>query len=304
MRARENVAASPLELPPPGQKIGYLGVVVAAASWGTWCVFLRQAAGPRPLAPQLSALVVLATVFLVTSPFALRATQRQTRVRSRRDWWLLAAFGVSDALNCVLYFSALQTTSVAVAVLTHYAAPLFVALGAPLLLGEPRHPRTLVSALLGVIGLMLLLAPWGVPLAAGPQLLTGTLLGLGSAVFYATSLLFNKRLSASFDASEMLVYHMPSALILLALLVPHGGWAISDSALTWLVLGALGPGALAGVIFMRSLARVPAAHASVLTLIEPVIALLIAALAWGEELQPLGLIGGAAILAAGYLVVR
>jgi drug/metabolite transporter (DMT)-like permease len=39
-------------------------------------------------------------------------------------------------------------------------------------------------------------------------------------------------------------------------------------------------------------------------LIEPVIALLIAALAWGEELQPLGLIGGAAILAAGYLVVR
>ncbi|MEO8184959.1 MAG: EamA family transporter [Deltaproteobacteria bacterium] len=61
---------------------------------------------------------------------------------------------------------------------------------------------------------------------------------------------------------------------------------------------------LAGVIFMRSLARVPAAHASVLTLIEPVTALSIAALAWGEQLHPLGLLGGAAILVAGYLVVR
>jgi drug/metabolite transporter (DMT)-like permease len=143
-----------------------------------------------------------------------------------------------------------------------------------------------------------------VPLGAGPQILTGALLGLGSAVFYAASLLFNKRLSASFDASEMLVYHMPSALLLLALLVPHGGWAISEPALRWLVLGALGPGALAGVIFMRSLARMPAAHASILTLMEPVSALLIAGLAWGEALQPLGLVGGMAILAAGYWVVR
>jgi drug/metabolite transporter (DMT)-like permease len=304
MRARENVASSPLELNPGGQKLGYLGVVVAAASWGTWCIFLRQAESSRPLAPQLSALVVLTTVFLVLCPLAVRATQRRARVRSRRDWWLLVAFGITDALNCVLYFSALQTTSVAVAVLTHYAAPLFVALGAPLVLGEPRHPRTLSSVVLGLFGLTLLLAPWNVPLAAGPELLNGALLGLGSAVFYASSLLFNKHLSASFDASEMLVYHMPSALILLALLVPHGGWAISEPALTWLVFGALGPGALAGVIFMRSLARVPAAHASVLTLIEPVTAVSIAALAWGEQLHPLGLLGGAAILVAGYLVVR
>lgn len=297
------MASPPLELNPEGQKLGYLGVLVAAASWGTWCVFLRQAELVRPLAPQLSALIVLSTVFLVLCPLALRATQRRTRGRSRGDWWRIAAFGITDALNCVLYFSALQTTSVAVAVLTHYAAPLFVALGAPLVLAEPRHPRTLLSVLLGLFGLTLLLAPWNAPLAAEPQLWTGALLGLGSAVFYASSLLLNKRLSASFDASEMLVYQMPSALLLLAALVPHGGWSISEPALTWLVLGALGPGALAGMLFMRSLARIPAAHASIFTLIEPVTALLIAALAWGEALHPLGLLGGVAILAAGYLVV-
>jgi DME family drug/metabolite transporter len=97
---------------------------------------------------------------------------------------------------------------------------------------------------------------------------------------------------------------MPSALVLVALLVPQGGWALSTSGLGWLLFGALGPGALAGVIFMRSLAKVPAEHASVLTFVEPLSALAIAALAWGESLQMSQLSGGAAILLAGYLVVR
>jgi drug/metabolite transporter (DMT)-like permease len=70
------------------------------------------------------------------------------------------------------------------------------------------------------------------------------------------------------------------------------------------VLGALGPGALAGVIFMRSLAVVPAGRAAVLTLVEPLSAIALAALAWGETLGALGLLGALGILFAGYRVVR
>jgi drug/metabolite transporter (DMT)-like permease len=58
------------------------------------------------------------------------------------------------------------------------------------------------------------------------------------------------------------------------------------------------------VLFMRSLARVPAAHASLLTLMEPVSALAIAAVAWGEVPSALGLLGGLAILLSGVWVVR
>jgi drug/metabolite transporter (DMT)-like permease len=55
---------------------------------------------------------------------------------------------------------------------------------------------------------------------------------------------------------------------------------------------------------MRSLASIPAAHAATLTLLEPVTALLLAALVWGEQLSALGLLGAVAILAAGAWVVR
>jgi len=193
---------------------------------------------------------------------------------------------------------------VAVAVLTHYLAPLFVAIAAPRLLGEARRRSTLLSVLLGFVGLALLLAPWQTPPQAGGALWTGALLGAGSAVFYAAGLLLNKRLSQSFEASEILVYHMPTALLSLALAVPAGGWVIGTASLAWLVLGALGPGALAGLVFMRSLAAVPAAHASVLTLVEPLTALVFAVFVWHEPLDLSALVGGVAILIAAYLVVR
>jgi drug/metabolite transporter, DME family len=282
---------------------GYLGIAGAAAGWGTWGLLLRLAQRAAPVAPQLSALLVMSTICVVVSPLALRATRLRAETRGAREWALLGAFGITDALNAALYFGALQTTSVSVAVLTHYAAPLFVAVSAPLVLRERRQPRVLPAVLLGFAGLTLLLAPWNAR-SSDARLLEGALMGLGSAVFYAASVLFNKRLSQSFSAPEMIVYHMPTALLLLALLVPAGGWVLHEQAVPWLLLGALGPGALGGVLFMRCLARVPAAHASTLTLLEPVTALLLEALAWGESLPLTGLVGAAAILTAGVWVVR
>lgn len=295
--------------PTVGARRGYAGVIVAAASWGTWTLFLRFASAAQPISPALCTFVVFVTIAVVLCPLAARATRRRAQPRSAREWWLLAAFGLTDALNCGLYFAALAVTSVGLAVLTHYLAPLFVATFAPLVLGERRRPGTFLAVIIGLAGLTVLLAPWNVqtqPDGGQPdgRPLEGALLGLGSAFFYALSVLCNKRLSRSFEPSEMLVYHMPSALVLLALLVPHGGWTLTASGLSWLLLGALGPGVFAGVLFMRSLTVIPAAHASVLTLVEPCTALAIAAIAWGESLAPTQLIGGGAILMAGYLVVR
>ena len=120
----------------------------------------------------------------------------------------------------------LTVVSVAVAVLTHYAAPLLVAVSAPLVLREQRRPGTLLAVSIGLGGLTLLLAPWRLQQVDSEQLVQGALLGLGSAVFYASSVLFNKRLSASFAPSELLVYHMPTALVLLATRVPGDAWSI------------------------------------------------------------------------------
>lgn len=286
-----------------GRSFNYWAIALAAASWGTWSVFLRSAEAERPLPPSLSTFVVLATVAVVLSPFALVERRRAPR-RGGRDWLLLAAFGVSDALNCSLYFAALQSTSVTVATLTHYLAPLLVALAAPIVLREARRPATGAAVTLALAGLLVLLGPWQNAAGSGPPIFPGALWGAVSALFFAAGVLFNKHLSQRFGPAELIVYHMPSALIVLALLVPAGAWVISSRALGWLVAGAIGPGALAGVVFVRALSQVPAARASVLTFIEPLTAVTIATLLWEQPCGAHSLLGGGAILAAGYWVMR
>lgn len=284
-------------------RLAYVGVILAAMSWGTWSLFLRYANEQGQVAPALAAFIVFATIALVLLPTALWATRQIRARRTMREWGVLAAFGVSDALNCGLYFTALQTTTVAIATLTHYLAPLLVALAAPLVLREPRRPGTLLAAGIGLFGLGVLLAPWQAG-SGGFAGLAGAGMGAASALFFAAGVFFNKRLSSSFEPSELLAYHMPSALLVLACFVPQGGWHVSTGALGWLVAGAIGPGALAGIVFVRSLKQVPTGRAAVLTLAEPLTALGVAALVWGETLGAGALAGAALVLGAAYLVVR
>ena len=64
------MASPSLPLRQSGHALAYLGVVIAAAGWGTWGWLLRLAQAAGPVAPQLTALLVMSTIFLVLLPLA------------------------------------------------------------------------------------------------------------------------------------------------------------------------------------------------------------------------------------------
>jgi DME family drug/metabolite transporter len=72
---------------------------------------------------------------------------------------------------------------------------------------------------------------------------------------------------------------------------PPAGWALL------LYLG-LVPSALAYGLFLTGMRSTPATVASVLTLVEPFTATILAAVLFGERLGALGLLGGALLLGA------
>jgi drug/metabolite transporter (DMT)-like permease len=218
------------------------------------------------------------------------------------QWLAVAWLGIGGAMNVVLFFAAYQRTTVAVAVLTHYLTPIFVAIGAPLLLGEKARTRTFGAVAIAFAGLVLLLEPWRAGL--GRADVVGAALGAGSAVFYASNVLVNKRLAKAFSGSELMVFHGLVATPLLFALVPRTEYAaVSQQALRMVVLGALGPGALGGLFFVWGLRRVKASHASVLTLLEPFVAVLLASSVLGENVGIVSVAGGALILGGAVLVV-
>ena len=276
--------------------VGFALVALAASSWGTWPVILKHA--PMPAA--LQSAVVMGVLTIASLPFMLRD---RVPVRATTSQWIgVAWLGIGDALNVMLFFAAYQRTTVAIAVLTHYLTPIFIAVAAPVVLSEKTRARTFGAVAVAFVGLVLLLEPWRVGL--GRDDVAGAALGAGSAVFYTSNVLVNKRLMSAFSGSEMMFFHGLVATPLLFALVPLSEYAlVSRHALGIVTLGALGPGAMAGLLFVWGLRRIAASHASVLTLLEPFVAVLLAAAIMGQRVPGVAFCGGLLILTGAILVV-
>ncbi len=278
----------------------YAAVALAACSWGTWSIFLRRAesmGGAMPSA--LEATILMAVMTAVSGVTTLR--DRSPRRATWRDRAWVVWLGVADSLNILLFFSAYKLT-ITVAVLAHYLTPVFVAVASPLVLRERLTARTAlaVTGSLGGLALMLARSPGAVPMAAVWQ---SAALGAGSAVFYASNVIGNKFITEAFSTSEAIFWHALVATPFLAAFVPHHAWSAAEPrAVVFLAVAALGPGALAALVFLWGLRRMPAAHASTLTLIEPLVAVLVGAAVFGETLSWRTIVGGGLIL-GGALVV-
>lgn len=276
--------------------VGYAMVAIAASGWGTWPLILREA----PMPPAIQSAVMMAVLTLTSFPFVLR--DRASAKATRAQWLALGWLGVGDAMNVLLFFAAYAKTSVAVAVLTHYLTPVFVALAAPVFLHERSGARTFVSVAVASLGLALLLEPWRA--GFGARDVAGAALGAGSAVFYASNVMVNKRLAPAFSGSELMAYHGVVSTLILVFFIPMAELPrVPIGSMLVVAAGAAGPGALGGLLFVWGLRRIPASHASVLTLLEPFVAVVLAAMFLGQTISPWAVVGGALILGGAFLVV-
>ena len=284
---------------PIARFLPYLAVAGAACAWGTWGLVIRRVEALAPMSTALESTIVMGVITVATGFASLRDR------RDERAPWPARAFmawlGVSDAMNVFLFFAAYKLT-LTVSVLSHYLTPIFVALAAPLVLRERMTARSAAAIAVSFAGLATMLAPSG---AEAPSAIvwTSAALGAGSAVFYASNVIVNKFVAASFTPSETMFWHGVVATPLLAALVPMTAWhALDPRAAGLLSVASLGPGAAAGLAFVWGLRRMPAAHASTLTLLEPLVSIVLAASLLGEPLTSRAALGGALIL-AGSLVV-
>jgi drug/metabolite transporter (DMT)-like permease len=295
----------------PSRAIAYVQVAVAATAWGTWSLFLRPAA----VDPRWSSAIMLLAVAIVPLPMLRAKGARGPSSgppRAPREWIAIALLGLFDAANSLLFFGAMAVTSVAIAVLSHYLAPVLVAATAPIVLRTARKRGAVALALLALAGLALVLEPWALARAGGGaggaglgRPLLGAALGAGSALFYAGNVFVTKRYAGRFTAEEQLIFHaFVSAALLAAIALATGAPlpTLRGAAIVF-AAGAL-VGASSGILYLRGLLRIPAEHAGILTFLEPLTAVLVAWIAWGERPGVAAAIGAAMVLGAGIFAIR
>jgi drug/metabolite transporter (DMT)-like permease len=150
-------------------------------------------------------------------------------------------------------------------------------------------------------GLVLMLEPWR---DAQPGAFAGALLGLASAVFYAANVFIVRRAAERVGTARAMSYHSLVAAVLMMPFAVSGLATVSAFDLGVLGAGATTIGAMSGVIFVIGLRQIGSARASILTFAEPVVAVSVGVLVWGEPLRPLAVVGGAVILTAGIHVAK
>jgi len=221
------------------------------------------------------------------------------RARSERPW--LAVVGAVLAAHWFLFFETIKLSSVAVALLTVYTAPIFLALLAPAFLPEQRSLAAL-GALVPAGGGLALIALAGGNGAHARPLAIAT--GLGSAVTYAALVIATKRLSTRLPVGTITFWNYAIAACVLAPFLAVGGRTLPHGAEIGYValLGAVFT-ALSGFVYVTLMRRVTAQAIGILAYLEVVSSAL---LAWAILGQPLGwavVAGGVLVIAGGLAVV-
>lgn len=234
----------------------------------------------------------------------LRGKKSARRV-TKKELGFLILTGAVIGLNWILLFEAYNDTSVPVATLCYYMQPTVVLLLAPAVLGERLTLRKGLCALAAAAGMVLVSGVTGGGGTEKRELL-GIVFGLGAAVLYAGVILLNKKFLTGVDALDKSILQLASAAAVLLPYLPFTGrpdLTLFD-ARAWILLAVVGLVHTGGAyaLFFAGMTGLRAQSAAVLGYIDPVFALLLAALALGEKLSLAGgagavLIIGAAILA-------
>lgn len=276
-----------------------LALGALAASWGLIAVLAASVElGAEALAFWRLALAA-ATLGLVAV-----AAGRVHLLAPRGRLAALALLGVAQGAHWVLFFQAVEHGSVALAVLTFYAAPLLIALAAPVVLAERLSPLVLGACLVGAVGIVAIALDGGG--AEGAASVTAVAAGLGSASTYALLVILSKRLLAAATPPltvafwDCLVGTVAVAPLLLVAgrVLPSGGgeWAVV------LTLGVVFTG-ISTLVYATLLRRVTAQAAGVLTFLEPVSGVLLGWALLDQRPGAATLAGGVLVVAAGLAVV-
>lgn len=239
---------------------------------------------------------------------SLRLRQRGVDAPIRPSPRIPLALGALLAAHWVAFFHAIQISSVAVGVAAFTTFPVFAALLEPLLPGERLDREALLASLICLGGVALVVMTpdrW----AFDPAALRGALWGIFSGASFAVLSLANRGLVGSHGAVRLSLFETTgAALTLLPIVgVSSGAGAVMQSRPTDLALVVLlGVVFTAGAhgLFIFGLRGISAARAAVITSLEPVYAISLAALLLGERPRPTTVVGAMLIVAAAFAVSR
>lgn len=270
-----------------------LMMAVSMAIFGTVGLFVRAidvTSGELALYRALMAASLIALYLLVTR-------QKIPFSTIKKEIPLLLLSGMAMGFNWILLFQAYKYTTISVATLSYYFAPVIVTLLCPIIFRERLTKKQIFCFVMSTLGLVLITGIGD--LTGGSSHFTGILFGLGAATLYAAIVMINKFIK-NVDGIHRTFLQFLAAIVVLVpyvsltsgvnlAMVDGRGW------LCLLVVGFFHTG-ITYCMYFTALGDIPGQKAAILSYIDPLVAVVISVAILGETMSFVQIIGGVLIL--------
>lgn len=215
----------------------------------------------------------------------------------RKEIPLLLFSGMAMGINWILLFQAYKYTTISVATLSYYFAPVIVTVVCPFLFHEKLTKKQWICFVMSTVGLVLIIGMENI--GQGGSDMIGILFGLGAAGFYATVILLNKFIKKVTGIHRTLLQFIAAIIILVPYVACTGGSTLGTmNGKGWiclLVVGLVHTG-ITYCLYFSALKDLKGQEAAILSYIDPLVAVLVSVLILGEKMTILQAIGGIFIL--------
>ncbi len=276
---------------------GYLLITGAFLVWSTWGITVRWLG--LPAAEIIFFNAVFAAIF---QGVWLAARGRREGARLMPDIVPSLLLGLFGLVNLLSFVYALKATTVAAALMTHYIAPVLVAVLAPLTVKDSVGRDTLAALAAAAAGLVFIFAG-GLDFSDGRGII-GAASGALSGLAYAGVILYSRALSPRNHPLKLSGVQAVLTIALVGAFIPWLNFKTPNVAqLSVIALTSLFHSTLANVSYLKGIRSVTAQEAGALGYLEPVMGITLAFIFLGEVPYPAALAGGALIIASGVSVI-
>ena len=213
-----------------------------------------------------------------------------------REVKFLLLSGAVMGVNWILFFQAFKYTTVSLATLSYYFAPVIVTVASTLLFREKLTGRQIICFIMSTLGLVLITGTVGL---SGGRDLIGVIFGIGAAFLYATVILLNKFIKNVDGIHRTLLQLLAVIVVLTPYVALTGGSTLGTmDAKGWislLVIGLIHTGIFYCVYF-SAMKELPGQKTAILSYIDPLVAVIVSVAILGEPLTWLQALGGLLIL--------
>ncbi len=278
------------------KKTAIIPVLSAGVLWGLLGLFTRTL-GARGLS-SIDIVEVRAVVgCLMAGGYLLCFHRDQMRIHLRDLWCFFGAGVISMLFFAWCYFSAMNYTTIAVAVVLLYTSPAFVMLLSLILFRERLTGSKVAALVLALVGCALA-SGLGAGGAISPK---GLLFGLGSGFFYALYSIFSRyAINRGYRAWTITFYSLLFCAVGGAFLCNWQaiGTVAESGGLPLIVSCGIATAFLPYLFYGMGLEHMESSRAAILVSIEPVVGTLISVFVFHETITLVGILGIVLVLSA------